>query len=81
MHQFKMTQLVVQVSEFQGKYLIPVRLLLRNLTSYFWLVSMEETSILERLKPAPRCMGAMCLLRTWKDILQQIHDWITDNQE
>ena len=53
----------------------------RNPTPYFWLVSVEETGILERLKPAPRRAGATCLLGTRKDILQQIHDWVADNQE
>ena len=80
MHRLKVTQLVVQVNEFQGKSLIPVPPLPRNPTPYFWLVSTEETGILERLKPAPRRAGATCLTETRKDILQQIHDWVTDSQ-
>ena len=45
------------------------------------LVSAEETSILDRLKPAPRREGAArCLSGTRKDILQQVHDWIAENQ-
>ena len=35
---------------------------------------------MERLKPAPRRAGAACLPGTRKDVLQQIHDWTTDDQ-
>ena len=44
--------------------------------SYFGLVS----TTLDRLKPAPRREGTACLLGTRNDILQQIRDWIANDQ-
>ena len=75
--------MVVQISglvDFQGKWMTDFLPPPRNATLHFSLVSMEETGILDRLKPAPRREGATgCLSGTRKDVLQQVHDWIADN--